>query len=141
LRVATVTDGFAVVGYALRFPGAADSDEFWDVLQHGRDAVSEIPGDRWNIDEFYDADPDAPGKFVTRRAGLLEDISGFDAPFFGVSTREAVFMDPQHRLLLETAWQAVEHSGTAPSALAGTKTGVFMGLTTQDYLRTSRPIS
>ena len=132
--MATVTDGFAVVGYALRFPGAADSDEFWDVLQHGRDAVSEIPGDRWNIDEFYDADPDAPGKFVTRRAGLLEDISGFDAPFFGVSTREAVFMDPQHRLLLETAWQAVEHSGTAPSALAGTKTGVFMGLTTQDYL-------
>ena len=129
-----MADGFAVVGYALRFPGAADPDEFWDVLQQGRDAVSEIPSDRWNLDELYDADPDAPGKFVTRRAGLIEDISGFDAPFFGVSTREAVFMDPQHRLLLETAWRAVEHSGTPPSALAGTKTGVFMGLTMQDYL-------
>jgi acyl transferase domain-containing protein/NADPH:quinone reductase-like Zn-dependent oxidoreductase/acyl carrier protein len=129
-----MTEGFAVIGYALRFPGAADPDAFWDVLRHGRDAVSEIPGDRWDLDEFYDTDPDAPGKFVTRRAGLLEDISGFDAPFFGISTREAVFMDPQHRLLLETAWHAVEHSGNAPSALADTKTGVFMGLTMQDYL-------
>ncbi len=126
--------GFAIVGYAARFPGAADADEFWDVLQQGRDAVSEIPGDRWNLDDYYDPDPDTPGKFATRRAGLIEDVGGFDAPFFGVSPREAVFMDPQHRLLLETAWQAVEHSGTAPSSLAGTKSGVFMGISTQDYL-------
>ena len=64
------TRGLPIVGYALRFPGAADADEFWDVLQHGRDAVSEVPPDRWDVEEFYDPDPDAPGKIVTRRAGL-----------------------------------------------------------------------
>ncbi|MDT5014795.1 MAG: hypothetical protein QOD39_955, partial [Mycobacterium sp.] len=130
----TPDERFAIVGYALRFPGAVDADEFWEVLRHGRDAVSEIPRDRWDVDKYFDADPDAAGKIVSRRAGFIGDIAGFDAPFFGVSTREAEFLDPQHRLLLETAWQAVEHSGTAPSALAGTKTGVFMGLSTQDYL-------
>src|SRR3954468_2828078 len=72
-------DGFAVVGYAVRFPGAADADEFWDVLQSGRDAVSEVPRDRWDIDEFFDSDPDAEGKMVTRRAGFIDDITGFDA--------------------------------------------------------------
>ncbi len=66
--------------------------------------------------------------------GFVDDVTGFDAPFFGMSTREARLMDPQHRLLLETAWRAVEHSGTAPSALAGTNTGVFVGLATHDYL-------
>ena len=127
-------NGFAIVGYAVRFPGAADADEFWDVLLHGRDAVSEIPEDRWDVEEFFDADPEALGKMATRRAGFIDDVAGFDASFFGVSTREAMFMDPQHRLLLETAWRAVEHSGTAPSALADTRTGVFMGLSTHDYL-------
>ncbi len=125
---------FAIVGYALRVPGAADADEFWDVLQQGRDAVSEVPPDRWDVDEFFDPDPEAPGKIVTRRAGFIDDIGGFDASFFGLSKRETMLIDPQHRLLLETAWRAVEHSGTAPSALANTKTGVFMGLGTHDYL-------
>ena len=86
------------------------------------------PQDRWDVEEFFDPDPDAPGKIVTRRAGFIDDVTGFDASFFGLSTRETMLMDPQHRLLLETAWRAVEHSGTAPSALANTKTGVFMGL-------------
>ncbi|MGE2727312.1 type I polyketide synthase [Mycolicibacterium pulveris] len=128
-------EGFAVVGYAVRVPGAADADEFWEVLRDGRDAVSEVPADRWDVEEFYDPDPDAPGKIVTRRAGFIDDATGFDAPFFGLSKRETMLIDPQHRLLLETAWQAVEHSGTAPSALANTKTGVFMGLGTHDYLQ------
>ena len=126
--------GFAIVGYAARFPGAADADEFWQVLAEGRDAVSEVPADRWDADEFFDPDPDAPGKVVTRRAGFVEDVTGFDAPFFGMSAREVRLMDPQHRLLLETAWRAVEHSGTAPTALANTNTGVFVGLSTHDYL-------
>ncbi|MFY9921364.1 MAG: type I polyketide synthase, partial [Mycobacterium sp.] len=126
--------GFAVVGYAVRFPGAPDVDEFWNLLQQGRDAISEVPGDRWDVEEFYDPEPGAAGKMVTRRAGFLDDVAGFDASFFGVSAREAVFMDPQHRVLMETAWRAVEYSGNAPSELAGTKTGVFMGLSTQDYL-------
>ena len=126
--------GFAIVGYAVRVPGAADAAEFWDVLRQGRDAVSEVPADRWNVEEFFDPDPDAPGKIVSRRAGFVDDVAGFDAPFFGVSAREVMLMDPQHRLLLETAWQAVEHSGTAPTALANTNTGVFIGLSTHDYL-------
>ncbi|HYX98052.1 MAG TPA: polyketide synthase, partial [Mycobacterium sp.] len=128
------TSSFAIVGYAARFPGAADAAEFWDLLREGRDAVSEIPEDRWDVDEFFDADPDAPGKVATRRAGFVDDVTGFDAPFFGISTREARLLDPQHRLLLETAWRAVEHSGTAPTALADTNTGVFVGLATHDYL-------
>ena len=125
---------FAIVGYAARFPGAADADGFWDVLREGRDAVSEVPKDRWDVDEFFDPEPGAPGKVVTRRAGFVDDVTGFDAPFFGMSTREVRLMDPQHRLLLETAWHAVEHSGTAPTALANTNTGVFVGLATHDYL-------
>ena len=129
-----VGGGFAIVGYALRFPGAGDADEFWDVLQQGRDAVSEVPPDRWDVEEFFDPDPDAPGKIVSRRAGFIDDVTGFDAPFFGLSKRETMLIDPQHRLLLETAWRAVEHSGTAPSTLANTKTGVFIGLGTHDYL-------
>jgi acyl transferase domain-containing protein/D-arabinose 1-dehydrogenase-like Zn-dependent alcohol dehydrogenase len=126
--------GFAIVGYAARFPGAADADEFWDVLREGRDAISEVPKDRWDVDEFYDPEPGAPGKIVTRRAGFVDDVTGFDAPFFGMSTREVRMMDPQHRLLLEAAWRAVEHSGTAPTDLANTNTGVFVGLATHDYL-------
>jgi len=125
---------FAIVGYAARFPGAADADEFWDVLREGRDAISEVPADRWDVDEFFDPDPDTPGKIATRRAGFVDDVTGFDAPFFGMSTREVRMLDPQHRLLLETAWRAVEHSGTAPTALADTNTGVFVGLATHDYL-------
>ena len=134
MEPASGSTGFAIVGYAARFPGAADADEFWRVLAEGRDAVSEVPQDRWDADEFYDADPDAPGKIVTRRAGLVDDVTGFDAPFFGMSAREVRLMDPQHRILLETAWRAVEHSGTAPTALANSNTGVFMGLSTHDYL-------
>ncbi len=125
---------FAIIGYAARLPGAADAGQYWDLLHHGRDAVSEIPRDRWDVDEFFDADASTPGKVVTRRAGFVDDAVGFDAPFFGISAREARLMDPQHRLLLETSWQAVEHSGTAPTALANTRTGVFVGLSTHDYL-------
>src|ERR1700704_5989524 len=126
--------GFAIVGYAARLPGAADADEFWQVLRQGRDTVSEVPRDRWDVEEFFDPDPDAAGKIVTRRAGFIDDVAGFDAPFFGVSAREVNMMDPQHRLLLETAWRALEHSGTAPMSLANTKTGVYMGLSTHDYM-------
>ena len=125
---------FAVIGYAARFPGAPDTDRFWDMLRAGRDAISEVPGDRWDVDEFFDAEPGTPGKVVTRRAGFVDDATGFDAPFFGMSTREVRLMDPQHRLLLETAWRAVEHSGIAPTSLAGSNTGVFVGLATHDYL-------
>ncbi len=125
---------FAVVGYAARLPGSPDADAFWDLLSEGRDAISEVPADRWNAEAFYDAEPGAPGKVATRRAGFVDDVTGFDAPFFGMSTREVRQMDPQHRLLLETSWHALEHAGIAPSTLAGSDTGVFVGLATHDYL-------
>ncbi|MEV0669429.1 type I polyketide synthase [Mycobacterium sp. NPDC050441] len=125
---------FAIVGYAARFPGAPDADGFWDLLRTGREGISDVPEDRWDVEEFFDPEPGTPGKVVTRRAGFVDDVTGFDAPFFGMSTREVRLMDPQHRLLLETAWRAVEHSGTAPTALADTNTGVFVGLATHDYL-------
>ncbi|OHU31154.1 polyketide synthase [Mycobacteroides franklinii] len=128
------TPRFAIIGYAARFPGAEDAGAFWDVLREGRDAISEVPADRWDADEFFDPEPGAPGKVVTRRAGFVDDVTGFDAPFFGMSTREVRLMDPQHRLLLETAWRAVEHSGIAPTDLAETNSGVFVGLATHDYL-------
>ncbi len=128
------TPRFAIIGYAARFPGAENADEYWHLLHEGREAISEVPADRWNADEFFDPEPGAPGKVVTRRAGFVDDPTGFDAPFFGMSTREVRLLDPQHRLLLETAWHAVEHSGTAPTALADTNTGVFVGLATHDYL-------
>ncbi|MCG7596928.1 type I polyketide synthase [Mycobacterium sp. PSTR-4-N] len=125
---------FAVIGYAARLPGAPDADAFWDLLSQGRDAISEVPPDRWNAEAFYDAEPGSPGKVATRRAGFVDDVIGFDAPFFGMSTREVRQMDPQHRLLLETSWHALEHAGIAPSTLAGSDTGVFVGLATHDYL-------
>ncbi|MGV0851824.1 type I polyketide synthase [Mycolicibacterium phlei] len=128
------TARFAIVGYAARFPGARDAAEYWELLRDGRDAISEVPSDRWNADEFFDPEAGTPGKVVTRRAGFVEDSTGFDAPFFGMSTREARLMDPQHRLLLETAWQALEHAGIAPTSLADSNTGVFVGLATHDYL-------
>src|SRR6478752_4827108 len=133
-RPAELDDRFAIVGYAARFPGAKDADEYWTVLREGRDAISEVPKDRWDADEFFDPEPGVPGKVVTRRAGFVDDVTGFDAPFFGMSTREVRLLDPQHRLLLEMAWTAIEHSGTAPTELADTNTGVFVGLSTHDYL-------
>ncbi|WP_299556586.1 type I polyketide synthase [uncultured Mycolicibacterium sp.] len=131
---AATANGFAIIGYAARFPGARDADEFWRLLSDGREAISEVPADRWDAEALFDPEPATPGKVVTRRAGLVDDVAGFDAPFFGLSAREARLMDPQHRLLLEVAWHAVEHAGIAPAALAGTNTGVFVGLATHDYL-------
>src|SRR3954468_2540605 len=124
----------AIIGYAARFPGAPDAAAFWNVLRDGRDAISPIPPDRWDADAFYDPDPDAAGKMSTRRAGFIQDVANFDAQFFGIAPREAEYMDPQHRLMLETTWHAIEHAGLAASDLSGTRTGVFMGLSTHEYL-------
>src|SRR5262245_29765364 len=96
------TEPIAIVGIGCRFPGGADSPEqFWRLLSEGFDAVREVPADRWNIDEYYDPDPDAPGKMNTRFGAFLDHIDGFDADFFGVAPREARRMEPQQRLLME----------------------------------------
>jgi acyl transferase domain-containing protein len=116
-----------------RFPSAADTASFWRLMENGVDAVKEVPSSRWAMEEFFDPDPDAPGKMSTRWAGLLDAVDQFDPEFFGISPREAVAMDPQQRLLLEVAWEALENAGQGPRALALGQTGVFVGMTGDEY--------
>ena len=126
----------AIIGIGLRFPGGvSDAASFWKVLAEGCDAVTEIPAARWDIDKYYDPDPDAPGKMYSRHGAFLEDVAGFDAPFFGISPREAATLDPQHRLALEVSWEALESTGYDPMGLAGTATGIFLALSNSDYAR------
>ncbi len=127
------SEPIAVIGMACRFPGADSPEEYWRLLYEGRDATREAPADRWDMDAFYDPDPKAPGKIAARRGGYLDDVAGFDAGLFGVSPREALSMDPQQRLMLETTWQALERAGLAPEGLAGADVGVFLGLCNSDY--------
>jgi len=124
----------AIIGMSCRFPGQVDSAEaFRELLWNGTDAISRVPADRWNAAAFTDADPDAAGKIVSAFGGFIDDVGRFDAEFFGVSPREAENMDPQHRLLLETTWRALEHANLPPAQLRGTDTGVFAGICTYDY--------
>lgn len=123
----------AIVGIGCRFPGAKNPASFWRLLQEGIDAIAEVPKSRWDVDRYYDPDPTKPNKTNTRWGGFLESIDEFDPQFFGISPREAVTMDPQHRLLLEVAWEALEDGGHIPQKLAGTQTGVFIGIGTHDY--------
>ena len=109
----------AVVGLGCRIPGGPVSpSEYWSLLDSGRDAVSETPPDRWKNDEYYDPDPDAPGCIATRWGGFVHGVDQFDAPFFGISRREAISMDPQQRMLLEVCWEALEHAGQSPQNTA-----------------------
>jgi acyl transferase domain-containing protein/surfactin synthase thioesterase subunit/acyl carrier protein len=123
----------AMIGVGCRFPGAESPDEFWQMLQDGVDAVTEVPGDRWDVDAFYDPQSGKPGKMNTRWGGFLRQIDRFDSQFFGIAPREAVYMDPQQRLLLEVAWEALEHAGQVPEELARSQTGVFIGISSNDY--------
>jgi malonyl CoA-acyl carrier protein transacylase len=132
------TEPIAIIGMGCRFPGGANNPEtFWQVLREGRDAIREVPRDRWDIEAYYDANPAAPGKMYTRYGGFLDRVDQFDAPFFRISPREAVSMDPQQRLLLEVSWEALEHAGQAPDALVGSQTGVFVGIMLRDYANLS----
>jgi acyl transferase domain-containing protein/SAM-dependent methyltransferase/acyl carrier protein len=124
----------AIVGMGCRFPGGVHGpDAFWRLLAESRDAITDIPGDRWDVDRLYDPDPEAPGRIATRRGGFLSDVDKFDASFFGISRREAISIDPQQRLLLETTWEALEHAGVSPKDLVGSQTGFFFGISTADY--------
>ncbi|MGN9785610.1 beta-ketoacyl synthase N-terminal-like domain-containing protein [Nonomuraea sp. ZG12] len=118
----------AIVGMACRYPGGADTAEgLWELLREGRSAVREVPATRWDIDDYYHPDPRTPGGVYTRYGTFLDDITGWDAEFFGLSPREALRMDPHQRLLLELAWEGLENAGLSPSRLAGTRTGVMVG--------------
>jgi len=126
-------DPIAIIGMGCKFPGASGLDEFWTLLRNGVDAISEIPQDRWDVGALYDPLPGTTGKMSTRWGGFLPDIDQFDPHFFGISPREAASMDPQQRVLLEVTWEALENAGQPPDRLAGTRTGVFVGIGGFDY--------
>ncbi|WP_232000688.1 sulfolipid-1 biosynthesis phthioceranic/hydroxyphthioceranic acid synthase [Mycobacterium kyorinense] len=124
----------AVIGMACRLPGGIESpDQLWEALLRGDDLVTDIPPDRWEADDYYDPEPGVPGRSVSRWGAFLDDVAGFDSEFFGINESEAIAIDPQQRLLLETSWEAAEHAGLSPARLAGSRTGVYMGLTHGDY--------
>ncbi|MFZ3345306.1 type I polyketide synthase, partial [Mycobacterium sp.] len=124
----------AIIGMACRLPGGIESpDQLWEALLRGDDLVTEIPLDRWDADEYYDPEPGVPGWSVSRWGAFMDDVGGFDAEFFGINEREATAIDPQHRLLLETSWEAMEHAGLTRERISGSLTGVFVGLTHSDY--------
>ena len=128
------SEPIAVIGLGCRFPGGADNAKaYWQLLCDSTDAVVEVPSDRWNIEDYYDPDPTAPGKMNTRWGGFLPKVDEFDAEFFGISPREAVRVDPQHRLVLEVAWEALEDAGLPAGKIAQTKTGVYLGVIGSDY--------
>ena len=127
------SEPIAIIGMGCRFPGGNSPQEWWPVLRDGLDTTREVPKERWDIDAFYDPDPDAPNKMYVRQAAFLHEFNTFDAPFFGISPREAANIDPQQRLLLEVSWEALEHAGVAPDQLLDSKTGVYIGLMTTDY--------
>src|SRR5580658_4163967 len=119
----------AVIGMGFRFPGCgSDPDQFWRMIVEGCDAVQSIPPDRWDADAFYSRDVGVPGKINTRHAAFLNDVRRFDAAFFDITPREAVRMDPQQRIFLETAWHALEDAGISKRSVSGSDTGVFVGV-------------
>jgi acyl transferase domain-containing protein/NADPH:quinone reductase-like Zn-dependent oxidoreductase/NAD(P)-dependent dehydrogenase (short-subunit alcohol dehydrogenase family)/acyl carrier protein len=127
-------EGIAIIGVGCRFPGGVnDLQSLWKLLAEGREAIGEVPADRWNIERFYDAEPGLAGRSVTRRGAFLNEIDQFDPSFFGISPREAPYVDPQHRLLLETAWEAIENGGIVLDLERGTDLAVFVGISHNDY--------
>ncbi|MCH9650133.1 MAG: SDR family NAD(P)-dependent oxidoreductase [Deltaproteobacteria bacterium] len=127
------SEPIAIVGMGYRFPGADSVAAYWQLLTEGADAISEVPAHRWDIHRLYHPDPDARGKISGRWGGFLEGLDRFDTSFFGISPREAPYIDPRQRLLLEIAWEALENAGIPPESLAGSSTGVYTAVLTNDY--------
>jgi amino acid adenylation domain-containing protein/non-ribosomal peptide synthase protein (TIGR01720 family) len=126
----------AVIGMGCRFPGGAtDPERFWELLARGGDAVAEIPADRFDLDRWWNADPEAAGRIYVREAALLGDVRGFDPGFFSITPAEAEALDPQQRMLLEVSWEALEDARLDTRKLAGSKTGIFIGLSNYDYIQ------
>lgn len=128
------SEKIAIIGTGCRFPGDVnDARALWELLVQGREVVTEVPPDRWNIEHFYDPEPGIAGKSMAKRGGFLKNIDQFDPQFFGISPREAPYIDPQQRLLLETAWEAIEDAGLVLDFERGTDLAVFVGISHNDY--------
>src|SRR5882757_1809234 len=123
----------AIVGLGCRFPRGESPDEFWQTLRDGVDAISEVPSDRWSWKDFYDVDPSVSGKITSRWGGFIRSVDGFDASFFGISPREAAHLDPQQRLFLEVAHEALDDAGLVRARIVGERVGVFVGSYHNDY--------
>ncbi len=135
-KAGAANEPIAIVGASCRLPGGiADLDSYWQLLRQGGDAITEVPKERWDIDALYDADVEAPGKMSSRFGGFLKDVDKFDPEFFEMSPQEASEIDPQQRMLLETAWEAIESSGIDSSTLKGSRTAVYLGVGNYDYGR------
>jgi acyl transferase domain-containing protein len=127
-------EGIAIVGIGCRFPGQVSNvDDLWELLLERGDAIREVPEDRWSGAAFYDRDPGRPGHLYTQSGGFLDDVTSFDAHFFGITPHEAARIDPQQRLFLETTWEALQDAGIVPERLAGSKTAVYAGVSGHDY--------
>ncbi|MEQ9047572.1 MAG: SDR family NAD(P)-dependent oxidoreductase [Sneathiellaceae bacterium] len=136
VNAAGTPEGIAIVGMGCRIPGGVTGpDGFWALLRDEVDAITEIPASRWDAGRYYDADPDRPGTIQARHGGFVDGVEFFDPIFFGISPREARHLDPQQRLLLEVGWETLEQAGIPPGSLEGSQTGVFIGISTNDYLQ------
>lgn len=126
----------AIVGIGCKMPMAPNGPgDFWRLLSNGECGINDAPSQRWDLDKYLDKNPDAPGKTYTLSAGLVDDIESFDGKLFGIAPRELESMEPQQRLVLEHAWTALENAGYAPTAMNGTRTGVFVGVGANEYIR------
>ncbi|MCA1909932.1 MAG: hypothetical protein LDL39_16385, partial [Magnetospirillum sp.] len=126
-------DAVAIIGASGRFPRSRDLDAFWDNIRLGRDCIDEVPPSRWDVARFYHPDPTHPGTASCKWMGVIDDVECFEPGFFTLTPREAELMDPQQRLFLEHAWQAFEDAGMDPSALSGSRCGVFVGAGPSGY--------
>ncbi|MEM9644216.1 MAG: polyketide synthase, partial [Planctomycetota bacterium] len=127
------SDAIVVVGMGCRLPGAKNPQEFWRLIEDGGQAMVDVPADRWDQNRFFDATGRSPGKMSVNKIGAVEDVDLFDPSFFGIAPREAARMDPQQRLLLEVVWETLEDAGITASDIAGTRTGVYIGIGGTDY--------
>jgi acyl-CoA synthetase (AMP-forming)/AMP-acid ligase II/3-oxoacyl-(acyl-carrier-protein) synthase/acyl carrier protein len=126
-------EDIAIIGMSGQFPGANNLSEFWDLLNEQKEGIIEVPPERWDVNQYYDPDPNKPGKINTKRAGFVSGIELFDPTFFAITPKAAEYLDPQQRMLLKQTWHALENAAIAPNSLKGSDTGVFIGISSHDY--------